>query len=142
MWRSLKNLFYSLKTYADLSPDLQMRRYVNRVLRDRRPSLSASQWYEKFWQPLDVSKPISDFVYTHMQDYSGLDFSKAYPSDRLNEDLHLPLVCWFDWQLSLCQDFWDCFGVDLSDRFNPEALFTVQELVLFLNYQLLSINHS
>lgn len=140
MWRSLKNFFYSLWTYSDLSPDLKMRRSVKRFL-GRRSLLSPYDWYERFWQPGDIPKSISDFVYTRMSDYSGLEFGRILPTDRLNEDLHLSLVCWFDWEISFCQEFLDSFGVDLSDRFNPETLSTVQDLVLFLKHQLLSVNH-
>ncbi|UIE39557.1 hypothetical protein KIK02_08370 [Leptodesmis sichuanensis A121] len=140
MWRSLKNFFYSLWTYSDLSPDLKMRRSVQRFLR-RRSCLNSREWYERFWKPVDIPKPISDFVYTQMSQYSGLEFGQVLPTDRLNEDLHLTLICWFDWELAFCEDFLDNFGIDLSDRFDPEPLSTVQDLLLFLKYQLLSVNH-
>lgn len=140
MWRSLKNFFYSLWTYADLSPDLRMRRSVKRFLR-RRSSLSSREWYERFWQPADIPQPISDFVYTQMSQYSGLEFGRVLPTDRLNEDLHLSLICWFDWDICFCQSFLDSFDLDLSDRFDPASLSTVQDLVLFLKHQLLSVNH-
>ncbi len=140
MWRSLKNFFYSLWTYSDLSPDLRVRRSVKRFLR-RRSLLNTREWYECFWQPANIPKSISDFVYIQMSQYSGLEFGRVLPTDRLNEDLHLALICWFDWELSFCQDFSDSFGVDLSDGFDPDTLSTVQDLVLFLKHQLLSVNH-
>jgi hypothetical protein len=139
MWRSLKNFFYSLWTYADLSPDLRMRCSVKRFLR-RRSWLSSREWYERFWQSADIPKPISDFVYIQMSEYSGLEFGRVLPTDRLNEDLHLTLICWFDWDVSFCQSFLDYFGIDVSDRFDPETLSTVQDLVFFLKHQLLSVN--
>lgn len=111
---------------------------MNRGLRDR-PALSVDEWYVRFWQPLGVSQQVAEFVYTRMATYTGLDFTRIRPSDRLNDDLHLALVCWFDWEFSLYEDFFARFGVDLSDHFNPELHSTVQELVLFLNQQLLSI---
>jgi hypothetical protein len=140
MWRSLSNFLNSLWTYFDLSPDLGMRRLVKRFLRCR-PMLSQREWYERFWQPADIPRPISDFVYTKMSEYSGLEFGRVLPNDRLNEDLHLVLICWFDWEASFCQDFLDNFGIDPSDRFNPDTFTTVQDLVLFLKNQLLSMNH-
>lgn len=140
MWRLLKNFFYSLWTYSDLSPDLKLHRSVKRFL-CRRSLLSCREWYERFWQPADIPKPISDFVYTQMSHYSKLEFGRVLPSDRLDEDLHLALICWFDWELSFHQDFLDTFGIDLSDRFDPDTLSTVQDLVFFLKHQLLSVNH-
>jgi hypothetical protein len=121
MWRSLKNFFYSLWTYSDLSPDLRLRRSVNRSLR-RRSLLSHQDWYERFWQSADIPKSVSDFVYTQLSAYSGLEFGRVLPSDRLNEDLRLPSVCWFDWERSFCQDFLDDFDIDLGDRFDPATL--------------------
>jgi len=52
------------------------------------------------------------------------------------------LVCWFDWELTLCDDFCQCFAVDLSECFDTQILDTIDELVRFLDYQLLSVNHS
>jgi hypothetical protein len=141
MWRWLRNIFASLRAYADLSPDLQTRRRVNRRLRDRTP-LSADQWFEQFWQPQEINQPIALFVYTQMQTYSGLEFARVRPEDRLYDELHLPLVCWFDWETSFTEDFLARFGIDLSDRFDPQNFATVEELVVFLNHQLLSVNHS
>jgi hypothetical protein len=140
MWRSLKNFLYSFWTYSDLSPDLSMRRSVKRFLRQR-SLLNQREWYARFWQGADIPESVSDFVYTHMSQYTGLEFGRVIPADRLNADLHLPLICWFDWEASFCQDFLDSFGIDLSDRFDSDTLTTVQDLVLFLKHQLLSMNH-
>ncbi|MBW4694563.1 MAG: hypothetical protein KME27_22675 [Lyngbya sp. HA4199-MV5] len=141
MWRRLRNIFGSLRAYTDLSPDLRTRQRVNRFLRDR-PALSEDEWFEQFWQAQGVVQPIAAFVYTQMQTYSGLDFSRVRPDDHLTEDLYLPLVCWFDWQTSFAEDFLASFGLDLSDRFDPQSFTTVKELVIFLNHQLLSVNRS
>lgn len=140
MWRRLKNIFHSLSSYADLSPDLQTRQRVNRFLRHRH-SLSSTEWFAQFWQDRDVHHQVADFAYQHLADYSGLDFSRVYPQDRLVEDLKLPLVCWFDWEFSLCNDFLEKFGIDMSDRFDSQDFVTVEDLMLFLNAQLLSVNH-
>ena len=141
MWRRLRNIFDNLRAYADLSPDLQTRQRVNRFLRSR-PALSNDQWFEQLWQAQGIAQPIADFVYTHMGTYSGLDFARVRPTDRLIEDLCLPLVCWFDWNLSFYEDFSACFGINLSDHFNPQQYATVEDFILFLNYQLLSVNRS
>jgi hypothetical protein len=141
MWRSLRNIIDSFWTYIDLSPNLQVRRQVKRSLRDR-PCLSASDWHEQCWQPFAISRPISDFVYDRMQEYSGLEFGRIRPADHLNDDLHLPVICWFDWQMTLREDFLQCFHIDLGDRFHSLPLDTVQDLVLLLNHQLLPINPS
>ncbi len=141
MWRGLINLLQSLKTYGDLSPDLRLRQRINSALRDR-PSYSSSAWYRTFWQPLEVSSEITAFVYQQMEIYSGLAMAHVLPSDLLIDDLNLPLVCWFDWESNLCDDFYDRFGVDISTCFDPHHFSTVQELVVFLNHQLLSVNYS
>jgi hypothetical protein len=141
MWRRLRNIFDSLRAYADLSPDLRTRQRVNQFLRDR-PALSSDEWYEQLWQARGITRPIAVFVYNHMQLYSGLEFARVRPIDRLIDDLCLPFVCWFDWQLSFHEDFSAAFGLDLSDRFDPQSFDTVEELVIFLNHQLLSVNRS
>jgi hypothetical protein len=140
MWRRLKNFSASLSTYADLSPDMRVRRRVKKLLHDR-SDLSAEVWFEKFWFSLEVAKPVADFVYVYLQKYSGLAVGRIQPDDRLVEDLRLPLICWFDWEITLCEDFCCCFGVDLSDRFQTQKFITVKDLVTFLNRQLLSVNH-
>ena len=141
MWRRLRNIFANLRAYSDLRPDLRMRQRVNRYLRDR-PTLTVEQWFEQFWRPQGVNHSLVTFVYTQMQTYSGLEFARVRPHDRLNEDLYLPLVCWFDWETSFTEDFLASFDIDLSERFDPENFTTVEELVIFLNHQLLSVNHS
>jgi hypothetical protein len=141
MWRRLKNIFDSLNTYADMSPDLALRRRINQTLHDRRPR-TADEWYKLFWQPLGISQEVSAFVYQQMEDNSGLHFANVVPSDRLTEDLHLSLVCWFDWEISFCEDFGCQFGVDISEEFDLCRFSTLQELVVFLNQQLLSVNYS
>jgi hypothetical protein len=141
MWRSLKNFWLSLWTYSELSPDLRLRRRVKRRLNDR-PLLNRGEWYERYWQGLGVSRQVSDFVYTRFQDYSGLDWGRIQPSDRLVDDLRFPLVCWFDWQTALQEDFLAQFDVELDPMIDPNTFATVEALMMFLNHRLLSINHS
>jgi hypothetical protein len=114
---------------------------VNQLLRNR-PALSAKEWFEKFWQSKAISQQVADFAYIYMQKYTGLEFSRVQPNDRLSEDLAIPAVCWFEWEVYFCEDFYERFGRDLSDRFDPQTFYTVEELVVFLNHQLLSVNHS
>ena len=140
MWQRLTNSIQSLKTYEDLSPDLRLRCRINRALRDR-PRYRLDRWYQTFWQPLEVSSEVAEFVYQQMEAYSGLTFGYVLPSDRLTEDLNLPLVCWFDWESTLCDDFYDRFGVDISS-FDVGSLATIQELVVFLNQQSRLVNYS
>ncbi|HIK46252.1 MAG TPA: hypothetical protein IGR64_15435, partial [Leptolyngbyaceae cyanobacterium M65_K2018_010] len=68
--------------------------------------------------------------------YSGLEIGRLRPNDRLLEDLQLPAVCWFDWGITLCEDFYNTFGVDLADQFDETQLATCADLVLFLNQRL------
>ncbi|MEB3337473.1 MAG: hypothetical protein VKJ46_08435 [Leptolyngbyaceae bacterium] len=136
MWHKLKSIAFHLSTYADLAPDLRLRRQVNQSLHTR-PSLASEEWYDYFWRPRKISHEISTFVYTHLEQYSGLQVSRVLPSDRLDEDLKMTLVCWFDWNLTLCEDFQHCFAVDISDRLDINTLSTVEDFVLFLNHQLL-----
>ncbi|MEX0270504.1 hypothetical protein AB3R30_15275 [Leptolyngbyaceae cyanobacterium UHCC 1019] len=140
MWHLLKNFFYSLRTYPDLSPDLRMRQRVNQILSDR-PPLNPEDWHQKFWQSLNITQSVSYFVYQHLPNYSGLDCGRIRPSDRLQEDLHLSLVCWFDWQQSLRQDFFTQFKIDLGEETDLETLSTIEDFIVFLDRQLTPINH-
>lgn len=135
MWQRIENLLHSVSTYADLSPDLAIRQQVNQVLRDR-PALSLDRWYERFWQPLGITKAVVAFVYSQLECYSGLEVARWHPSDRLNEDLKLTLVCWYDWDLSLYDDILDRFGVDVSECFDPYECTTVGDFVVLLHRQL------
>lgn len=138
MWLNLKNICSSISTYPDLSPDIQTRRSINQALR-LRPALSLDQWFEFFWRPHGIAKSVVAFVYTHLEKYSGLHMAHVKPTDRLEQDLQLTLVCWFDWQLALCDDFLACFGVDISDRMELYTVSTVDEFVRFLNHQLVTV---
>jgi hypothetical protein len=139
MWRKLKNLFLSFKTYDVLSPELQVRQQVNHRL-SHRPALSLEEWFEAYWQPHGISLAIAQFVYLHLEQYSGLVCAKVLPIDRLEKDLHWTEVCWYDWELSLCDDFWQCFGVDLSDRLEEFHPTTIADLIWFLHLQLPTVD--
>lgn len=137
MWRRLRNGLLSLHTYAEMSPDLGVRRRINQVLRSR-PSRNLEEWYITFWQPLSISRDIAAFVYEHLEDYSGLQFANVLPRDRLREDLQFPSVCWFDWECILCDDFYDRFGIEIAEHWDIHLLNTVEDLILFLNRQVRS----
>ncbi len=141
MWRKLKNLILGVRTYADMSPDLGLRRQIVQTWQAR-PDRALDAWYDLFWQSSRITKEVATFVYVQMTDYSGLPFAKVLPSDRLEADLHLSLVCWFNWPSMLCEDFANSFGVDISECFDPDTLNTVADLVVFLNRQLTAINYS
>lgn len=139
MWRRINNIIQSISFYADFSPDFKTRQLVNQTLCDRR-ALSLDEWFDRFWQPRGISKTIAGFVYTHLEKYSGLQVAKFRPGDRLEQDLKLTLVCWFDWHITLCEDFCFCFGIDISDRFDLRDFYTLEEFMSFLDRQLLTIS--
>ncbi|MGD1941143.1 MAG: hypothetical protein ACFB0G_07505 [Leptolyngbyaceae cyanobacterium] len=139
MWQSAINYLRSLRTYADLSPDAGIRHQVNGQLRNRQ-SLPLEEWSQLFPEVTagECSQPLLSFLYTKLPDYSGLKVDRLRPSDRLIEDLQLPLVCWFDWPNQLCADFYDEFQVDISEEFDESILETLEDLVGFLHQRLRS----
>lgn len=131
-WNRFKNIFLSFKTYNTLSSSFAARQQVKRRL-SHRSDLSPQQWYESQCKPYGISPEIAQFAYFFLSKYSGLPFAQVLSSDRLEQDLRWTEVCWFDWEMALCDDFQHAFGSDLShslDDFQPS---TVQELMLFLN---------
>jgi len=139
MWRRIKNVFLSFKTYDALSPGLTVQRRVNHRL-SYRPALELETWFESCWRSRGVTWEIATFAYSYLERYSGLHFAQVLPDDRLEADLHWTKVCWFDWRLNLCDDFWQCFQIDLSDRLDEFDPVTVAELVVFLDQQLRWLN--
>ncbi|HEY9648616.1 MAG TPA: hypothetical protein V6C88_19705 [Chroococcidiopsis sp.] len=135
MWHRLKNIALSLKTYGILSPDWAVRRETSRALCDR-PPLQAHQWFEVHCKPYGIDPSIAHFAYSHLARYSGLPVARVMPSDRLEADLHWTSVCWFDWEISLCDDFFQEFGVDITDRLYGWTPETVGDLLRFLNQAL------
>ncbi|MEM6836334.1 MAG: hypothetical protein AAF609_05715 [Cyanobacteria bacterium P01_C01_bin.120] len=138
MWQFALNYFRSLRTYRDLSPDAGVRRRINAQLSNR-SSLSVEEWSQLF--PLErpiAARRLLAFVYSQLSTYSGLDAGKLRPSDRLIEDLQLPLICWYDWPNQLCCDFYETFQIDIGEEFDESLLETLKDLVLFLNQRLQS----
>jgi len=111
MWQRLKNIIPSLRTYTDLRPDLKVRRRVMRALSDR-PALSLDEWFETHSKPHGLSHALTAFAYSHLEKYSGLSLAQLLPSDRMEADLCWTQISWFDWQILLHDDLWQCFGVD------------------------------
>ena len=141
IWRPLNNLVNSLKTYHLLSPDSKARREVNQWLAPR-PRLSCHEWFLTYWATPkggpSLPQPLVEFIYSRLENYSGLRVGRIRPEDRLVADLRFPAVCWFDWGLSLCEDFQKVFGVDIADTFDETQLETCADLIYFLNHKLKS----
>ncbi|MEL6160712.1 MAG: hypothetical protein AAFQ40_01350 [Cyanobacteria bacterium J06623_5] len=132
MMNQLNNWLCSIRTYADLSPDLTIRRQINQQMKDcGRSMLGLSDWCTLF-SAKTSSRPVLAFVYWQFSEYSGIEFGRVRPGDQLIADLQLPLVCWHDWAIDFCEDFCNQFQVDLSDRFDETDFDTVDELVAFL----------
>jgi len=157
MIEQLDNWLSSISTYADMSPDLAIRAQVNlRMKAQARPALGISDWCHLFLTHLSASDSATDaaafshaagssdtrrvlcFVYQQLGQYSGIDFSRVRPNDRLNDDLHFSLVCWFDWAITFCEDFFQQFDIDLSDCFDEDEFDTIGELTAFLVEQVSS----
>lgn len=133
MWKKLRNLAISAQTYGDLSPSLGIRRDVNQWLSNR-PNLSQKEWFEQWWRSRGISWELAQFIYDRFGLYSGLDFGRVCPTDSLEADLRFSLVCWFDWEIRLCDDFDGEFGIDLSDRLLAlDPLDTVEDWILFFH---------
>jgi len=136
MWSKVKQFWHGASTYCDLGPDLSLRQRINASLQTR-SVMTAEQWHDEFWRDRQVSPDISQFVYATLTKAAGLEAGCVLPDDRLEQDLHLTLICWFDWHVVLCEDFLLSFGVDLSDRLQWSTLVTIEDFVLFLNQQAL-----
>lgn len=145
MWQPLKNLVNSLQTYNVLSPDLMVRKQVNEWLQ-KRPCLTVNDWFLAYWTPPAVTqgypRALIHFAYQYLGQYSGLAMGRLYPQDRLLEDLKFPLVCWFDWGITLCEDFYTSFGVDISEHFDETQYDTLADLMHFLSQQLRAADQS
>ncbi|ASC73975.1 hypothetical protein XM38_049490 [Halomicronema hongdechloris C2206] len=143
MWRNLRNQLASVQTYPELSPDLSLRRQVNQELRSR-PALPPEQWHHAHWvpphRPVPLPQEFTMFLYRRLSDYSGLCFGRVYPSDRLCQDLKFPLVCWFDWSMTLCDDLFERYGVDLSETIDESQWNTVNDLFTSLHSQLQTLH--
>ncbi|MBO0350109.1 hypothetical protein J0895_13500 [Phormidium pseudopriestleyi FRX01] len=132
MLRQIKHIFWTVRTYSDLSPDLYIRKQVNQTLCER-ANLSLDEWFHCFWRSREISFSVVSFVYIQLKKYSGLQMGRVLPGDRLEQDLQLTLISWFDWNLYLCDDFFEEFGINIGDRFDLQTMGTVEDLVLYLH---------
>ena len=140
MWQPLRNFVSSITTYGLLSPDQAMREQVNQWLSSR-PCLTCEDWFHRHWASpsLGMPKALVEFIYDRLSTYSGLSVGRMHPNDRLLEDLHFPAVCWFDWGLTLCEDFYHAFGIDILDHFDETQLITCADLITFLQGHLVPL---
>ncbi|NJM99232.1 MAG: hypothetical protein HC800_20700 [Phormidesmis sp. RL_2_1] len=129
---SLNNWFSSVNAYSDMSPDLTIRQQVNQWMKGRSRELLSEQAWCRLFCRYQRMYPVLMFIYQRFSEYSGLEFGRVRPGDRLHSDLHFPLICWFDWSTTFCEDFFQRFGVDLSDRFDEDGFETIDQLVNFL----------
>ena len=125
-----QNLTYYLGFKQGPKPGARDR--VNCWLGTRTP-LSSHDWFVRFWKPLGVDRDVSNFVYENLQHYSGVEFARVVPQDRLQEDLRFSDVCRNDWEFDLAEDFGRQFGTSVLEVLSDdlEVLETVQQLVLF-----------
>ncbi|MEM7067036.1 MAG: hypothetical protein AAF572_28215 [Cyanobacteria bacterium P01_B01_bin.77] len=135
-WQKAINYLHSVQTYQDLSPDLSMRQQVNRFLSQHRRPLSQTAWCDEFYQATRSQNDILLFVYRSLETYSGIEFNRVRPHDRLVDDLQFPMVCWFDWSITFCDDVVAQFGIDISDCFDETCIETLADLILFLETRL------
>lgn len=141
-WQQANNYIHSVQTYQDMSPDLSMRHQVNQCLRQHRGSLSVDDWCDEFYQATKSQRSTLLFIYRTLADYSGIEFNRVRPHDRLVDDLQFPLVCWFDWSISFCDDVVAQFGIDISDCFDETCFDTLADLIFFLDAQLENASQS
>ena len=132
-WKQANNYIHSLQTYQDMSPDLSVRHQVNYSLRNQRRPLSPDAWCEECHRVTQAQDETLLFIYRSLEAYSGLEFNRVRPEDRLVDDLQFPLVCWFDWSLRFCDDVVSQFGIDISDTFDETQLDTLADLICFLD---------
>jgi hypothetical protein len=138
MLRSIQSLWSSLGSYAEMRPDFRLRTALSRSLHARRTVLTVEEWVEQFWQPRGIPQSLARFVYDHLSDYSGLTWGLTLPGDRLQEDLHLPLVCWFDWELCFCDDLAQELGIQIeSPALLLDEAVTVEDFLVLLHQQML-----
>ncbi|MBX2863132.1 MAG: hypothetical protein KTR27_06215 [Leptolyngbyaceae cyanobacterium MAG.088] len=132
-WRKVNNYIRSVETHRDMSPDLSIRQQVNDSLQQQRPPLSAKAWCDECRQITQSQPQTLLFIYHSLEAYSGIEFNRVRPHDRLVDDLQFPMVCWFDWSVSFCNDVKNHFGIDISDCFDETSFDTVAELITFLD---------
>jgi hypothetical protein len=128
----LQNRWMDLNAYPDMRPDYRVRQQVKRSHADR-SLYSAVEWHQRFWYPLGVQRLLSEFVYELLGECSGLDVGRLLPSDRLMQDLQLPLVCWFDWEMVWTEQFVHRFELETDWVLDIGEFETLEELMVALD---------
>ena len=133
-WQRANNYIRSIETFQDMSPDLSVRHQVNQLLSQHRRPLSAEAWCEEFQREIPSSqRDTLLFVYRCLESYSGIEFNRVRPHDRLVDDLQFPQVCWFDWSTRFCDEVVAHFGIDIGNCFDETRIHTLIDLVAFLD---------
>lgn len=137
MWRQWQekanNHLHSIQTYQDMSPDLTIRHQVNQFLRQHRRALSTEAWCDECQRATQSQRQTLLFIYRSLEAYSGIEFNRVRHHDHLVDDLQFPMVCWFDWSMTFCDDVVAHFGVDISDCFDETRFATLADLITFLD---------
>ena len=142
----IRNRWQAITAYSDMSPDLKLRRRVNQSLLNR-PEYAVNEWHQRFWRPLGIRLEVVEFVYQSLAESSGLTVGRLVPSDRMVTDLQLPLICWFDWEMTCMEAFWQQFDPTGSmveaiathdsdmndDSCDPTTFETLNDWMIFLN---------
>ncbi|MGB3574103.1 MAG: hypothetical protein WA783_09650 [Phormidesmis sp.] len=136
MMQQFNSWFVNVNAYADMSPDIAIRHQVNQWLKDRaRYNLELSAW-QRLFAPQSKNSDLLTFIYQRFGRYSGLSFGRVRPRDTFHGDLHFALVCWHDWVITFCEDFYEQFHIDLSDRFDEDDFETIGEMIAYLDRQI------
>jgi len=85
---------------------------VNRRLMNR-AAHSEEQWYDAHFKAAGVSADVARTVFRCLAGYSGIDFGRVLPDDRLAQDLRFDDVCWRDWEIDFVSDLREQLGLDL-----------------------------
>lgn len=131
-WQKANNYIRSVQTFQDMSPDLSVRQQVNQLLSRHRRPLPPDAWCEKFQREIPSKRRTLLFIYSCLENYSGIEFNRVRPHDHLVDDLQFPLVCWFDWSTRFCDDVATHFGIDIDSCFDETRLHTLMDLVTCL----------
>ena len=99
-----------------------------------RANLGLSKWCRLF-DSYSKNKELLTFVYQRFSQYSGLAFGRVRPHDTMHGDLKFALVCWHDWVIDFCEDFWEHFHIDLSNDFDEDDFETIGGIVEYLDEQ-------
>jgi len=93
-------------------PSGRARSEVNRRLRERM-ARSEEDWYATHFEAADVSADVVRTVSRCLAGYSGIDFARVLPADRIAEDLRFDEVCWRDWEMDFISDLREKLGLDV-----------------------------